>query len=61
MTALGVRELLELTVRVDDEQQVDVAYEVGRWCYFNDADCPYTHDHEFVEWKRGYADAAAGR
>ncbi len=55
---------LEQLVIVDDEHTpgtLDVAYEVGRWCYYNDAECPYRTDHEFVEWRRGYADAAAGR
>ncbi|HEX6956288.1 MAG TPA: hypothetical protein VF156_15545 [Agromyces sp.] len=58
-------ELLEQIVVTDEHRgsggTLEVAYEVGRWCYFNDAECPYRTDHEFVEWKRGYADAAAGR
>lgn len=44
-----------------DERRLDLAYEVGRWCYRNDEPCPYRTDHDFAEWRRGFNDAAAAQ
>lgn len=34
-------------------------FDVGRWCFANDAECPYTADHDVSEWYRGWLDASA--
>lgn len=54
-----------MTATIDIERQASTdetrssAYDVGRWCFANDAECPYTRDHDVQEWYAGWLDASS--
>lgn len=37
---------------------IDLAFEVGSFCYWNDEPCPYTLPQDVAEWYRGYLAAS---
>lgn len=51
MMTFSIRQSPQLS---EGNRGLDLAYEVGRWCYYNDEPCPYNRDEDVCEWYRGY-------